>query len=229
MSRPTTSLLSAGAVLALTAGATLAFGAAPASAAPNQVDGTFLVANEQTNLAEITIGTLALQKATTSEVRDLATMTVNDHKAAQTKVLAVAKALGVTLPTAPNSTQQAQAAQLQAASGSAFDVTYAQIQVAGHQLSLSDTDTELSGGSDPSVKSYATSYKPVVTMHLQMAQSAVTALGGTPGSVPAGTGGQAATTSGTTEGVAVGLVVVGGVALVGAGGFLVARRRRVTA
>lgn len=227
MPRPTTVLFACAATL-IAGGATLAFGAAPASAAPNAVDSTFLVGNEQTNLAEITIGTLALQKATTSEARALATMTVADHQSAQTKVQAVAKALGVTLPTAPNSQQQAQAATLRATSGAAFDVAYAQVQVAGHTTSIANTNTELSTGADQSVKDYATYYLPVATHHLEMAQSAVTVLGGTPGGVPAGTGGAAATTSSTTEGIAIGLIVAGGVAVASAG-VVLARRRRALA
>lgn len=224
----TRSVLSACATTVLVGGTVLAFGVTPASAAPNAVDSQFLVFNEQTNLAEITIGTLALQKATTSEARDLATMTVADHKAAQTKVTAVAKALGVTLPTAPNAEQQQQAATLQATSGSGFDLAYAQIQVAGHTKAIANTNTELSGGADQSAKDYANFYLPVATHHLEMAQSAVTDLGGTPGSVPAGTGGQAATTSSSSEGIAIALVVVGGVAVAGAG-VAIGRRRRATA
>lgn len=224
MSRSTT-FLSTCAALTIAGGATLAFGAAPASAAPSAVDTTFVTANAQTNLAEITLGNLALQKATTSEARDLATMTVADHQAAMEKLTTVAQALGVTLPTTPNAEQQQQAATLQATAGSAFDPAYAQIQVAGHTQSIADTNTELSGGGDQSVKDYATYYLPVAQHHLEMAQSAVSALGGDPGSVPAGTGGQAATTSSTTEGVAIALVAVGGVAVIG-GGVLVARRRR---
>ncbi len=223
-----TTLLSACAATVIAGGATLAFGAGAAAAAPSAGDNAFLVANEQTNLAEITIGTLALQKATTTEAHDLATMTVADHQAAKAKVTALAKTLGVTLPTTPNATQQAQAATLQSTAGSAFDVAYAQVQVAGHTVSIANTNTELAGGSDQTVKDYATYYLPVATHHLEMAQSAVTALGGTPGSVPAGTGGQAATTSGTTEGITVGLIALGGATVIGAG-VMVARRRRTVA
>ena len=156
-------------------------------------------------------------------------MTIADHKAAMAKLTTVAKTLGVTLPTAPNAEQQAQAATLKATSTDAFDLAYSEIQVAGHQKSIANTDTEIAGGADQTVKDYATYYLPVAQMHLTMAQSAVTNLGGTPGEVPAGTGGQAATTSGTTEGVEIGLLVVGGALLVGSGVVLARRRRVATA
>lgn len=224
MSRSTT-VLSSCAAAGLIGGAVLMFGAAPASAAPNPADTTFITANAQTNLAEITLGNLALQKATTTEVKNIATMTLTDHQAAMQKLTTVAQALGVTLPTAPNAQQQQQAATLQATTGSAFDSTYAQIQVAGHNQSIADTNTELSGGADQSVKDYANGYLPVAQKHLAMAQQAVTDLGGNPGSVPAGTGGQAATTSSSTEAIAITLVAVGGVAVLGAGA-VAARRRR---
>ncbi len=203
----------------VTASAT--FGVASAHAAASGQDSTFVTGNEQTNLAEITIGQLALQRSSNTAVRQLATMTISDHQAAQAKLKPVAQALTLTLPTVPSAMQQQQAAQLQAASAAQFDTLYSQIQVAGHQTAIADTNTEISGGGDPSVVTYAKGYLPVATMHLQMAQDALSQLTGTPNGVPAGNGGQAAevgtgtpawaiaTTVGGTAAAIVGLLVFG--------------------
>ena len=196
-----------------------------AAAAPTGQDVSFLKSNEQVNLAEITIGTLALQRATSSTARSVATRTVSDHQKAKAKVTALATAEHVTLPTAPNAAQQAQAASLKTVPTSKFDLMYLQIQVAGHNLSIAATNTEISAGSDARTVAYARYYLPVATMHLKMARDGVAALGGNPSGVPAGTGGEGATTSATTLRAAWGSGIAG-IALVLFGGYGFARRRR---
>ena len=205
---------------------------APASAAtvaaPSEVDTTFMQANAQTNLAEITLGTIVESRGASDATLALAQKTKADHQAALTKLQALAQDLQVTLPTEPNATQQAAAAQLQNASDDAFDLTYAQIQVAGHQLSIANTNTELSSGSDQSVQAYASGYLPVAAMHLTMATDLLTSLGGSvPSAVPAGSGGAGATTSNATL-AAETLLGVLGLALLGFAFVSVSRRRRVS-
>ena len=199
-------------------------GQALAAAAPSSQDVTFMKANEQTNLAEITVGTIAMSKAQDQQTRDLASTTVSDHKAAQAKLMALAASLGVTLPTAPNQMQQQAAAKLQADSASAFDLDYATIQVTGHQLSISDTNAEISSGSDGSVVGYAQYYLPVATMHLKMSQDLVATLTGAPTAVPAGLGGMASA-GGSTDPVGVVLTGAGVLVLLTASFVIVARRR----
>jgi putative membrane protein len=203
-------------------------GVGVAQAAPSTQDTTFLADNEQTNIAEQSIGALAEQRGQDSGTKSLAQMTSSDHKVAQGKVTAVAKALAVTLPTAPNPTQLAQAAQLKSVSASAFDLTYAQIQVSGHELAVANTQKEISAGSDSSAIAYAKSYLPVAQMHLQMAQAEVAALGGSPTGVPAGTGGMAATGSADRLGWELG-IGAGAVILAVGAGVLVRSRRRTAA
>lgn len=207
---------------ATTAAATALVGAGSAVAAPSAADTTFMTANAQTNLAEQAIGAIALEKGQSAEVRELATMTVADHKKAMDQLTAVAQTLDATLPSAPNEEQQQQAATLKAASAGEFDALYAQIQVMGHTKSIAATNTELSTGSDASVLAYAKGYLPVVQMHLTLAQNAVGAVE-MPGSVPAGTGGQADASASTSMQTVFGAL---GVALLIGAGALYWRQRR---
>ncbi len=200
----------------------------PAAAAdsPSGQDKAFMAKNAQTDLAEIAIGQIATSRSSNSQTLALANKTVSDHQAALTKLKSVAQSADVTLPTAPNPQQQADAQKLKTVAADAFDLTYAQVQVAGHNLSIGDTKTELSSGSDLTVTDYANGYLPVAQMHLSMAEDLLSSLGGNPGSVPAGTGGLAAATSSSTVLEQVGIGVVG-VALLG-GAVVMIRRRRVT-
>ncbi|MGS0687320.1 DUF4142 domain-containing protein [Nakamurella sp. GG22] len=213
-----------GGAAAITMMGVLTLGAAGAAAADtNDQDLAFITANGQTNLAEIAIGKLALERAVNDSTLELAQMTLTDHQAALAKLEGVAGDLGVALPTEPSPEQQAQAATLEGLTGQAFDEAYAQIQVAGHQASVQKTETELSGGSEQAVLDYAEGYLPVAQMHLQMSQDLVAELGLTPGSVPAGTGGGAGTTPLTTMVWQAALVALA-VAMLGGGVVLIRRQ-----
>jgi len=195
-----------------------------AVAAPSSQDTNYITSNGQTSLAEITIGELALERAQNDATRELAQMTLTDHQAALAKLQTVAAQLGVPIPTEPSPDQKKDAETLKSVDDASFDLTYAQIQVAGHQKSIAGTNQEISAGSDPAVINYAKDYLPVATMHLEMAQDALAELGGTPSSVPAGSGGLAAATPGTTVGWQALLGFIGLLAIVS--GLLILRRRQ---
>ena len=201
---------------------------AAVAAAPNAVDITYVQKNAQSDLAEITIGKIAQGKAQSAGAKMLADKTIADHEAALSKLKPIAADLKATVPTEPNPSQQADAAKLQAVSADQFDLTYATVQVLGHQLSIADTNTELSAGSDAALQGFASGYLPVAQMHLTMAEDLLTSLGGTvPSAVPAGSGGEGGSTSAAMRmvEVAVGLL---GMVLLALGGSMVVRRRRIS-
>ena len=196
-------------VVGVTIGAGLLLGTTPAgaatvtpadsariAAAASAQDTSWAQATAQTDLAEITIGQLAEQRAQYSATKMMAQVTISDHTTALASLKAVAAQDSISLPTAPNATQQAQAAELKSVASSEFDATYDSIQIQGHELSISQTRTEIADGSSGAVKDNAETYLPVAEKHLQMAESDYSALGGSVSGVPgvsAGTGGMAAT------------------------------------
>jgi putative membrane protein len=189
-------------------------------------DTSWTQATAQTDLAEIAIGQLAQQRASHSATKMMAQVTISDHTKNLSQLKTIASQDGITLPSAPNATQQAQAAQLKSVASSQFDATYDSIQIQGHELSISQTRTEIANGSSAAVKGNATTYLPVAEKHLQMAESGYTALGGSVSSVPgvnAGSGGLAATRpADDAPWLAAG--ALGVVLLVGTGAFGLRRR-----
>lgn len=201
----------------------------------SQQDQTFMTQNAQTDLAEVTVGQLAAQRATTDPIRQAAQTIASDHQQVLSKLQDLARNLRVTLPNSPDPTQQQLAQQLNAASGTSFDQAYLQAMVQGHQTSISQTQQEIQSGSNPQVIDFAKSYLPGAQKHLQLVQqlsanpSASTgpspsannppANAGTPGGanppsgVNAGSGGQAANSDMPPELIA---------ALAGGGALLVA-------
>jgi putative membrane protein len=166
-------------------------GGSPAQAVPSTQDTQFLQAAHQTNLAEIAVGQLAQQKAASQTVRDLGGRFVTDHTQLDRALQQTATALGVNLPGTPNANQQAVAARLQAASGSAFDQLFVSTQLAGHETAMRLGESELASGSDPQAKKVASDSAPVVKSHHDALVAAANSLG-VPTNVNTGSGGRAA-------------------------------------
>ena len=203
-------------------------GASAPAATPSAQDQTFFTSNAQSNLAEIALGNLGLSKAQDAASKNLAQVTLDDHTKLQTQLASLAQADGVTLPTAPNAMQQATAAQLMATAPAAFDLAYAQAETTGHQMAIAAANTEVASGGDAALKSYATGYVPIATMHLTMSQAEVSALStGAPTVVSAGSGGRATTDTADRAPWLVG--IAGGLVLAGGGAVVVRRRRTASA
>lgn len=186
--------------------------AGPASAAPTRQDTAWMAAARQTNLTEIAAGKAAAQKASSAGVKDAAAMFVTMHQDLDKKLAAGAQKVDLTLPTAPSAAQQATLTRVGAQSGQAFDAAWVASQIAGHREAIAATQKELASGSDPTVLALAKSALPVFQQHL----ATVEKLAGNPATVQAGTGGQAAGLSTSSDGYRVWVLLLG-LVLAGAG------------
>ena len=139
-------------------------------------DKTFLKGQQETNIAEVALGKIVIERATSDKVRELATMLVADHQ----KVLELNKALhtklGLTAPEEPSAEQKAAAEKIKAQTGAAFDQAFVAAQVEGHTKSISKAQAEISSGSHPDVKAFATDYLPKAQSHLEHSQATQAAL-----------------------------------------------------
>ncbi|MEI7035312.1 DUF4142 domain-containing protein [Fulvimonas yonginensis] len=123
-------------------------------------------------LAEVQLGRIALDKASSDQVKQLAQRIVDDHTKANDRLMSIAARKQVTLPTEPMPAQKKEAARLQAMSGSAFDRAYAQSMVRDHRKAIKMFGMESQNASDPDLKQFASSTLPVLKQHLQMAEQA---------------------------------------------------------
>ncbi|NYS30802.1 DUF4142 domain-containing protein [Pantoea sp. WMus005] len=125
----------------------------------------------QANINEIAAAKIALNKAQSAEVKTFAQKMAGDHGDALTKVKAVAKQKGVTLPTEPDTKHKAMATKLEKQSGGAFDRMYMEnAGVMDHKMVLSTLKSDAMKIKDPDVRALAEAHTPVVEQHLKSAE-----------------------------------------------------------
>lgn len=173
-------------LLALIAGAAFAQGTATtAASAPmhgaatvSRADRSFLEDAVQINLAEIRASNIALEKATSADVKSYAKMMVDGHKKATDEVRALAQAKGVKLPDDASLMAKAKTKMLEERSGASFDKHYIEsIGIKAHEDAIKRFETASKDAKDPEVKAWADKMLPDLRTHLEKAKSVASAIG----------------------------------------------------
>ena len=125
----------------------------------------------EANLAEISAGKIAQDKAQSEEVKSFAKKMVDDHTKALDDLKQLAQSKGVTLPTEPDKQHMAMEKKLQALSGEKFDKQY--LQQSGdraHKETHRLLQRASSRAEDADLKNYASKVIATVESHQQMAK-----------------------------------------------------------
>lgn len=123
------------------------------------------------NLAEISVGKMALEKGQSDAVKKFAQTLIDDHTKAQDELKKIASAKGVTLPTETDVQHKAIATALQALSGETFDDQFIQrVGVGDHQRTRDMLADVSKNATDPQLKAYAAKTIKVVDSHLARAK-----------------------------------------------------------
>jgi putative membrane protein len=126
----------------------------------------------QANMAEVAAGKIALEKASSQEVKTFAQQMVDDHTKGLQAVQDVARSKNVTLPTEPDARHKKMADKLNGLSGAAFDKAYlANAGVRDHNEAHKLVADAQKKASDPDVKALAAKLQPTVDQHLQTVQA----------------------------------------------------------
>lgn len=123
-------------------------------------------------LAEVELGRIALERASSTQVRQLAQRIVDDHTKANQQLMEMARRKQVTLPTEPAPMHKREAERLRGLSGSAFDQAYAQAMVGDHRKAIRMFDVESRSATDSGLRQFAGTTLPVLKTHLQLAEQA---------------------------------------------------------
>ena len=93
----------------------------------------FVVRAAVTNMAEIELSQLALERSADSAIRKFATQLVKDHQAAQAKLKSIAAAAKIALPGAVDDEHRMQKEKLAELVGADFDKQYVTLMHSGHE------------------------------------------------------------------------------------------------
>jgi putative membrane protein len=134
-------------------------------------DTQFMTQAAQSNMAEIALSQLALQRANSNEVKQYAQQMIRDHSQANARLAQLAQQKRVTLPTQLDAKHQAIMAQLEQLSGERFDQEYMRVMEQDHAQATALFQNGARQAQDRDVKAFASTTLPKIQGHLQMAHT----------------------------------------------------------
>jgi putative membrane protein len=120
--------------------------------------------------AEVALGQLAAQKASSQKVKDFAQRMVTDHGNAGQQLEQIAGNKNIDLPKMVPTEAQEEQDKLSKLSGAKFDKEYMRFMVEDHTKDVQDFQQAASSLSDNELKQFAQQTLPVIQQHLQMAK-----------------------------------------------------------
>src|SRR3954469_11614734 len=172
-----------------------------ADAKNNSADHHFVMEAAVGGMAEVELGKLASEKASSDQVKQFGQRMVTDHSKANDELKTLAQSKNIMLPADLDGKHKATRDRLAKMSGDAFDRAYMQEMLEDHRKDVNEFRKESQSGKDPEVKAWAAKTLPTLEEHLTMVQSSRGAVG-TSGSKSSGSGatGSSGRTSGSGSG-----------------------------
>lgn len=144
----------------------------------NSTDKSFIKKAAQDNLAEVAMARVAVNKASSPDVKNFANQMIQDHSSANQKLAEVAKNESITIPSDMGKSNQKEVDKLSKKSGSDFDRAYMDQAVKDHKSDLNEFTKEAKDGKNQALKSYAANMVPALQHHLSMASATDRKVGG---------------------------------------------------
>ena len=138
---------------------------------PATADAPFIGAAAMDGLAEVELGRLASQNASSSEVKQLAQRMVADHSKAGDALKQLASQKDVALATELDDEHRAVQQKLAKLKGAAFDQAYMSHMATAHLKAVALFQEEAKSGKDADVKAWAAKTLPIIQEHLKVASS----------------------------------------------------------
>ena len=145
------------------------------STSPSAKDAKFLKEAADGGMAEVELGKLAADKASSPEVKQFGQRMVEDHGKANDELKDLATQKHVDLPAEPSAKHKATMARLEKLSGEQFDKAYMADMLKDHKKDVAAFQRQSVSAQDPDVKSFAEKTLPTLQEHLKQAQSLASA------------------------------------------------------
>jgi len=140
-------------------------------------DQTFVTKAAQGGMAEVELGKLAAEKASSDTVKKFGQRMADDHSKANDELKKLAESKNITLPSTIGPEEKALRDRLSKLSGAAFDQAYMKAMVNDHVKDVNEFKMESKSGKDPELKAWAAKTLPTLEEHLKMARDANGAVG----------------------------------------------------
>lgn len=139
-------------------------------------DSEFMMKAARSDMAEIMMGNMALQKSQNEEVRRFAQMMIDAHTKTSEQLKPMAASKNVALPADVDAKQKSMSDKLSGLSGEKFDAEYMKGQVKAHEAAVKLFQKESEKGTDADVKTWAAQTLPAIQSHLEMARTMSSAM-----------------------------------------------------
>jgi putative membrane protein len=149
----------------------------PSYTAQEMKDKMFLRKATEGGLAEVQLGKLAAEKASSQDVKDFGQKMVDDHTKLNNDMAPIADSMGVMMPKKMAKGDQAEYDKLNGMSGDDFDKEYVAYMVKDHHEDLHEFRVEAVGTSDPTLKEAVDKGAVVIRSHMIMADKLARAKG----------------------------------------------------
>lgn len=158
----------------LLSGSSSAWAAAARSELPSP-DKKFVEHAMEGGRAEIQLGQVAADKATSPEVREFGTRMVQDHSTANEQLTKILAQQGYTEP-APTEKSAKMAEKFERMNATDFDRAYMHDMVKDHKKDIAEFKKEAADGQDVQIKEWAAHTLPTLEKHLHLAQQTQSSL-----------------------------------------------------
>lgn len=135
-------------------------------------DATFLRKAMEGGLEEVQRAQAAMQSAQRAEVRNVASMMLEDHRRTNEKLTQLASSKGWNVPSTASTAESDQA---RISAGPGFDDNYLEDEIRHHRETISLFRAQASSGSDPELRQFAQDTLPALEHHLEMLQGSYSA------------------------------------------------------
>lgn len=143
----------------------------------DHADQKFAIQAAEDGMAEVQLGNLAKDKASSDNVKQFAQKMVDQHTKANEQLKSIASQESITLPTTIGSKNQSEIDRLSKLSGADFDHAYMKYMLTDHKKDVSEFKKEAYNGKDSNLKKFASDTLPELQQHLQMAQDTANQVG----------------------------------------------------
>ena len=135
-------------------------------------DKDFAVLAAQGGMAEVALGNLALQQGSSPKVKDFGKKLADDYSKANDELTQIASREGINLPSGMDMKQQQTVERFSRLSGAQFDREFLKDAVNDYTEDIEEFKKEVSQGTDPALRDFASKHVSVLHDHLEMALNA---------------------------------------------------------